>query len=87
MPGPTDTPLAQANKEMWLGFGADYRGRGRHRRVRRRSSRPIPSCSCAATPRSGITGVTMITDAGYFAAGVTGSFPPAQEVIGFLRSI
>ena len=24
-PGPTDTPLAQANKEMWLGFGADYR--------------------------------------------------------------
>src|SRR3954469_2367895 len=25
MPGPTDTPLAQANKEMWLGFGSDYR--------------------------------------------------------------
>ena len=25
LPGPTDTPLAQANKEMWLGFGADYR--------------------------------------------------------------
>jgi NAD(P)-dependent dehydrogenase (short-subunit alcohol dehydrogenase family) len=25
-PGPTDTPLAQANKEMWLGFGSDYRG-------------------------------------------------------------
>src|SRR5207245_8196 len=25
MPGPTDTPLAQANKELWLGFGADYR--------------------------------------------------------------
>jgi hypothetical protein len=24
-PGPTDTPLAQANKEMWLGFGSDYR--------------------------------------------------------------
>ena len=24
-PGPTDTPLAQANKETWLGFGADYR--------------------------------------------------------------
>ncbi len=28
-PGPTDTPLAQANAEMWLGFGADYpRGGG-----------------------------------------------------------
>ena len=24
-PGPTDTPLAQANKDMWLGFGSDYR--------------------------------------------------------------
>ena len=24
-PGPTDTPLAQANKDAWLGFGADYR--------------------------------------------------------------
>src|SRR4029077_3162055 len=24
-PGPTDTPLAQANKDTWLGFGADYR--------------------------------------------------------------
>src|SRR5258706_493617 len=24
-PGPTDTPLAQANSEMWLGFGSDYR--------------------------------------------------------------
>ena len=41
-------------------------------------------CSNAA---AGITGITIITDAGYFAAGVTGSFPPAQEVIDFLRSI
>src|SRR3954452_18621165 len=24
-PGPTDTPLAQANKDMWLGFGSDFR--------------------------------------------------------------
>src|SRR5262249_53079135 len=24
-PGATDTPLAQANKETWLGFGTDYR--------------------------------------------------------------
>jgi NAD(P)-dependent dehydrogenase (short-subunit alcohol dehydrogenase family) len=86
MPGPTDTPLAQANKEMWLGFGADYRSE-----VGVDASKPIEQayplvffCSDAA---AGITGITMITDAGYFAAGVTGSYPPAQEVIGFLRSI
>ena len=26
LPGPTDTPLARANEETWLGFGTDYRG-------------------------------------------------------------
>ena len=25
MPGPTDTPLARANADLWLGFGAAYR--------------------------------------------------------------
>ena len=50
-PGPTDTPLAQANKEMWLGFGADYRGEAGRRGVDARSSRRARSCSCAATPR------------------------------------
>jgi hypothetical protein len=78
--------LAQANKEMWLGFGSDYRGE-----VGVEASTPLEQayplvflCSDAA---AGITGITIITDAGYFAAGVTGSFAPAQEVIGFLRSI
>jgi NAD(P)-dependent dehydrogenase (short-subunit alcohol dehydrogenase family) len=86
MPGPTDTPLAQANKEMWLGFGADYRGE-----VGIAAATPLEQayplvylCSDAA---SGITGTTIITDAGYFAAGVSGSFGPAQEAVGFLRSI
>jgi hypothetical protein len=69
-----------------LGFGADYRDE-----VSIDASKPIEQayplvffCSDAA---AGITGITMITDAGYFAAGVTGSYPPAQEVIGFLRSV
>jgi NAD(P)-dependent dehydrogenase (short-subunit alcohol dehydrogenase family) len=86
MPGPTNTPLAQANKEMWLGFGSDYRDE-----VSVDASTPLEQayplvflCSDAA---AGITGITMITDAGYFAAGVTGSYPPAKDVIGFLRSI
>ena len=86
MPGPTDTPLARSNEEMWLGFGKDYRAD-----VGVDASKPVEQayplvflCSDAA---AGITGITMITDAGYFAAGVTGSFPAAQEAIGFLRSI
>jgi len=85
MPGPTDTPLARANEEMWLGFGKDYRAD-----VGIEASQPIEQayalvflCSEAA---GGITGITMITDAGYFAAGVTGTFASAKEAIGFLRS-
>jgi NAD(P)-dependent dehydrogenase (short-subunit alcohol dehydrogenase family) len=86
MPGPTNTPLAQANKEMWLGFGSDYREEaGIEAATPLEQAYPLVFlCSDAA---SGITGMTYITDAGYFSAGVTGSFPPAKEVIGFLRSI
>ena len=82
-PGPTDTPLAQANKEMWLGFGADYR-----EEVGVEAATPLEQayplvflCSAAA---SSISGITMITDSGYFAAGVTEAFPPATPVAQFL---
>src|SRR4051795_11750169 len=75
-PGPTDTPLAQANKEMWLGFGADYRAE-----VGVEASTPLDQayplvflCSDAAGV---MTGQTVITDSGYFSAGITGSFPDA----------
>jgi NAD(P)-dependent dehydrogenase (short-subunit alcohol dehydrogenase family) len=86
LPGPTDTPLAQANKELWLGFGADYRGElGIEASTPLEQAYPLVFlCSDAAR---GVTGITMITDAGYYASGVTGSFPAAKEVIGFLRSI
>jgi NAD(P)-dependent dehydrogenase (short-subunit alcohol dehydrogenase family) len=86
LPGPTDTPLAQANKEMWLGFGADYREEaGIEASTPLEQAYPLVFlCSDAA---AGVTGVTMITDAGYYAAGVTGSHASAKEAIGFLRSI
>jgi NAD(P)-dependent dehydrogenase (short-subunit alcohol dehydrogenase family) len=82
-PGPTDTPLAQANAEMWLGFGADYRAE-----VGVEASTPLEQayplvflCSDAA---SVVTGTTMITDAGYFSAGVTEAFPAATPAVNFL---
>ena len=75
-PGPTDTPLAQANKEMWLGFGADYRDE-----VGVEASTPMEQAYplvylCSEAARS-ISGVTLMTDMGYFAAGVTEEFPAA----------
>jgi NAD(P)-dependent dehydrogenase (short-subunit alcohol dehydrogenase family) len=82
-PGPTDTPLAQANKDMWLGFGADYRGE-----VGIEASTPMEQayplvflCSDAA---AAITGITMITDAGYMSSGITGSFPGATAIANML---
>jgi NAD(P)-dependent dehydrogenase (short-subunit alcohol dehydrogenase family) len=85
LPGPTNTPLAQANKEMWLGFGSDYRDE-----VGVEASTPLEQayplvflCSAAA---GGITGITMVTDAGYFAAGMSGAFEPAQGAVGFFEN-
>src|SRR5207237_3625257 len=75
-PGPTDTPLAQANKEMWLGFGADYREElGIDASTPLEQAYPLVFlCSDAA---AAVNGITMITDAGYMMSGITESFPPA----------
>jgi NAD(P)-dependent dehydrogenase (short-subunit alcohol dehydrogenase family) len=86
LPGPTDTPLAQANAEMWLGFGADYR-----EEVGVQAATPLEQayplvflCSDAA---SAITGGVIVSDAGYFASGMAQSFQPAVDTTGFMRSV
>ena len=84
-PGPTDTPLAQANKEMWLGFGADYRGdAGIEASTPLEQAYPLVFlCSDAA---AAITGITMISDAGYISSGVTNAYPAASELAHMLLS-
>lgn len=84
LPGPTNTPLARANADTWLGFGADYR-----EIVGIEASTPLEQayplvylCSDAAI---GVAGITMITDAGFVGAGITKTFPSATEAVGFLR--
>jgi NAD(P)-dependent dehydrogenase (short-subunit alcohol dehydrogenase family) len=83
LPGPTDTPLAQANAELWLGFGSDYRAD-----VGVEAATPLEQaypllflCSDAA---SAVNGITMITDAGYVSAGITESFPAAKPLVDLL---
>jgi NAD(P)-dependent dehydrogenase (short-subunit alcohol dehydrogenase family) len=75
-PGPTDTPLARANKDAWLGFGADYRAElGIEAATPVQQAYPLLFlCSDAA---SGISGITLITDAGQMMSGITESFPGA----------
>ncbi|MCB0994186.1 MAG: SDR family oxidoreductase [Acidimicrobiales bacterium] len=82
-PGPTDTPLAQANAELWLGFGSDYRTD-----CGSEASTPLEQayvlvflCSAAA---AAINGQTIISDQGYLAAGLTNAFPDAGPVAQFM---
>ncbi|MEX1009338.1 MAG: SDR family oxidoreductase [Acidimicrobiia bacterium] len=82
-PGPTDTPLAQANAEVWLGFAADFRadvGVEPHTPLEQAYAL-VFLCSEAA---AAINGQTIISDAGYLASGITGSFPDAAPVAQFL---
>ena len=78
-PGPTDTPLAQANKETWLGFGADYRKElGIEAATPMEQAYPLLFlCSAAA---SAISGVTLITDSGYIMSGITETYPSATPM-------
>jgi len=82
-PGPTDTPLAQANAALWLGFGADYRAEtGIEPFTPMEQAYPLVFlCSDAA---KAISGATLVTDAGYFSSGITESFPPATGITKFL---
>lgn len=82
-PGPTDTPLAQANAETWLGFGADYRAEiGAEPSTPLEQAMPLVYlCSDAA---GSIAGQTVISDAGYISAGITNAFPDAKMVAEFL---
>ncbi|HBJ73743.1 MAG TPA: short-chain dehydrogenase [Actinobacteria bacterium] len=73
LPGPTDTPLARANAETWLGFAADYR-----------EDLGVPAASaedqayplvflCSGAARH-VNGISFVVDAGYVSSGLTGSW-------------
>lgn len=78
-PGPTDTPLAQANKDLWLGFATDYRAAaGVEASTPLEQAYPLVFlCSNAARA---ITGTTTVSDVGYFSAGLSESFPDATMI-------
>jgi len=86
LPGPTDTPLAQANADTWLTFASDYRDA-----VGTQPSTPLeqayPLVFLGSEAAVGITGVTLVSDAGYFSAGMSGSFEPATGAVEFMRSV
>lgn len=76
LPGPTDTPLARANADIWLAYGADYRTAigTKHLQPSEMAEPLIFLCSPMA---SGIAGENLVVDQGQTAALTTGAFRPA----------
>lgn len=82
-PGPTDTPLARANADMWLGFAQDYRDDTDtpHLVPQQMGDVMVFLNSDAA---SGISGVNLLVDTGHVMSSLTGSFGPGEMMMKFL---
>jgi NAD(P)-dependent dehydrogenase (short-subunit alcohol dehydrogenase family) len=79
-PGPTDTPLARANADLWLSFGEDYRqetGIGVHQPEQMASAMVFLNSAAA----SGVNGITLIVDSGHAMASLTNAFPPGKAIM------
>lgn len=82
MPGPTDTPLARAHADQWLGFGARFRADAG---IEALTPEQIGNtmaflCSDAA---SGINGISLLVDSGHINAGISGAYqdPDLQALV------
>jgi NAD(P)-dependent dehydrogenase (short-subunit alcohol dehydrogenase family) len=82
-PGPTDTPLAHANKDTWLASGTQYRAEvGIPIATAAEQAYPLLFlCSDAA---SAITGVNLISDQGRIPAAITDMWLPDKPQIEFV---
>jgi NAD(P)-dependent dehydrogenase (short-subunit alcohol dehydrogenase family) len=82
-PGPTDTPLARANADVWLTFAQDYRDATNtpHLTPEQMGNTMVFLNSDAA---SGLSGVNILVDTGHVMSSLTGSFEPGQQLIGAL---
>lgn len=84
LPGPTDTPLARSQADLWLGFGADFREEAGIEPSTAEEQAAVLAFLCSPAA-SYLNGETVVTDAGYVSSGITGSFPPATPVVDFLH--
>jgi NAD(P)-dependent dehydrogenase (short-subunit alcohol dehydrogenase family) len=79
-PGPTDTPLAQANADLWLSFAQDYRdatGTTVHQPEQMGNAMAFLNSAAA----SGVNGVTLLVDSGHAMSSLTNAFPPGKVIM------
>ena len=79
-PGPTNTPLARANADLWLTFAQDYRdstGADVHTPEQMANAMVFLNSDAAA----GISGVTLLVDHGHVMSSLTGAFAPGKPII------
>jgi NAD(P)-dependent dehydrogenase (short-subunit alcohol dehydrogenase family) len=82
-PGPTDTPLARANADLWLTFAQDYReatGAAVHTPEQMGNVMAFLNSDAAA----GINGVTLLVDYGHVNSSNTGTFAAGKPIIDLL---
>ena len=86
LPGPTDTPLARSQEDLWLGFGADYRtDAGIEASRPDQQAGPLAFlCSDAA---SYVSGEVMIVDAGWTNSGRTNVYETAAMGVNFMEDM
>jgi NAD(P)-dependent dehydrogenase (short-subunit alcohol dehydrogenase family) len=82
-PGPTDTPLARANADLWLAFAEDYRaatGLPHHTPEQMANAMAFLNSDAAI----GISGVNLLVDSGHVMATVSGSWEADRPMIDLL---
>ena len=78
-PGPTDTPLARANAETWLGFGQDYRAATGLEPLSPDEIGSVITFLNSDAAR-GISGVNLLVDQGYIFSSLSGGYEPGAMI-------
>jgi NAD(P)-dependent dehydrogenase (short-subunit alcohol dehydrogenase family) len=79
-PGPTDTPLARANADLWLSFAQDYRDETGCE-VHTPEQMGNAMCFLNSAAAGGISGVTLLVDNGHVMSSATGSYAPGKPIM------
>jgi len=85
-PGPTDTPLARANADLWLTFAQDYRdatGIDHHTPEQMGDAMVFLNSDAAR----GVSGVTLLVDSGHVMSSTSGSWEAGKPLIDLLMGL